>query len=74
MPPPRGCASRDGSRAELLARRIWNREFDRKNNAIDVAVRRLRIKLDEPFQTRLLHTVRGEGYVLEDRPEEHAGV
>ncbi|WP_199267577.1 winged helix-turn-helix domain-containing protein, partial [Rhodococcus sp. JT-3] len=43
--------------------------FDSDTNVIDVAVRRLRGKLDDPFEAKLLHTVRGMGYVLEARPE-----
>jgi DNA-binding response OmpR family regulator len=42
--------------------------FDSDTNVIDVAVRRLRGKLDDPYDTKLLHTVRGMGYVLESRP------
>lgn len=53
---------------EALSRRVWNKEFDDRNNAIDVAVLRLRSKLDAPFETKLLHTVRGKGYVLQQRP------
>jgi two-component system copper resistance phosphate regulon response regulator CusR len=41
--------------------------FDSDTNVVEVAVRRLRAKLDDPFSTRLLHTVRGMGYVLEER-------
>ena len=41
--------------------------FDSDTNVVEVAVRRLRAKLDDPFPTKLLHTVRGMGYVLEDR-------
>jgi len=41
--------------------------FDSNTNVVEVAVRRLRSKLDDPFAKKLLHTVRGMGYVLEDR-------
>ena len=41
--------------------------FDSDTNVIEVAVRRLRGKLDDPYAQRLLHTVRGMGYVLESR-------
>lgn len=54
------------SRREL-AEQLWDMNFDSDNNVIDVAVRRLRLKLDEPFAEKLLHTVRGMGYVLERR-------
>jgi len=35
---------------------------------VEVAIRRLRVKVDEPFERKLIHTVRGVGYVLEERP------
>jgi two-component system copper resistance phosphate regulon response regulator CusR len=41
--------------------------FDSDTNVVEVAVRRLRAKVDVPFERALLHTVRGMGYVLEDR-------
>jgi two-component system copper resistance phosphate regulon response regulator CusR len=41
--------------------------FDSNTNVVEVAVRRLRGKLDDPFYEKLLHTVRGMGYVLESR-------
>ncbi|WP_447917568.1 heavy metal response regulator transcription factor [Achromobacter aegrifaciens] len=51
-----------------LAEQVWDMNFDSDTNVIDVAVRRLRGKLDDPYDTKLLHTVRGMGYVLESRP------
>ena len=51
----------------VLAEQVWDLHFDSETNVIDVAVRRLRAKLDEGFETPLLHTVRGVGYVLEVR-------
>ncbi len=51
-----------------LAEQVWDMNFDSDTNVIDVAVRRLRSKLDDPYDTKLLHTVRGMGYVLESRP------
>lgn len=50
-----------------LAEQVWDMNFDSETNVVEVAVRRLRSKLDDPFARRLLHTVRGMGYVLEDR-------
>lgn len=50
-----------------LAMHVWGINFDRGTNAIDVAVRRLRMKMDDPFGTRLLHTVWGLGYIMEQR-------
>lgn len=49
----------------LIASQVWDMNFDSDTNVIDVAVRRLRAKIDEGFQSRLIHTVRGMGYVLE---------
>ena len=54
------------SRTEI-AEQVWDVNFDHGTNVIDVAIRRLRGKLDLPFEHPLLHTVRGMGYVLEDR-------
>ncbi len=54
------------SRTEI-AEQVWDVNFDHGTNVIDVAIRRLRGKLDLPFGHTLLHTVRGMGYVLEDR-------
>lgn len=51
----------------VLAEQLWDMNFDSDTNVIDVAIRRLRVKLDEPFEEKLLHTVRGMGYVLERR-------
>ncbi len=50
-----------------LAEQVWDMNFDSDTNVVEVAVRRLRAKLDDPFDHKLLHTVRGMGYVLEDR-------
>jgi two-component system copper resistance phosphate regulon response regulator CusR len=52
---------------ESLAEQVWNDRLDSDTNVIEVAIRRLRSKVDEPFALKLLHTVRGQGYVLEDR-------
>jgi two-component system copper resistance phosphate regulon response regulator CusR len=50
-----------------LAEQVWDMNFDSDTNVVEVAVRRLRAKLDDPFDAKLLHTVRGMGYVLEER-------
>ena len=50
-----------------LAEQVWDMHFDSDTNVVEVAVRRLRAKLDDPFRHKLLHTVRGMGYVLEER-------
>ncbi|MFK3800035.1 MULTISPECIES: heavy metal response regulator transcription factor [unclassified Pseudomonas] len=49
----------------LLASLVWDMNFDSDTNVVDVAVRRLRQKLDDPFPTRLIHTVHGVGYRFE---------
>lgn len=51
----------------LIAAEVWDMHFDSETNIIEVAVRRLRAKLDDDFPTKLIHTVRGMGYVLEAR-------
>jgi two-component system copper resistance phosphate regulon response regulator CusR len=52
----------------LIASQVWDMNFDSDTNVIEVAVRRLRAKVDEPFTAKLIRTVRGMGYVL-DGPE-----
>jgi len=49
----------------MIAESVWDVNFDGDSNVVDVSVRRLRAKLDEPFPLKLIHTVRGSGYVLE---------
>lgn len=49
----------------LIASQVWDMNFDSDTNVIEVAVRRLRAKMDEGFEPKLIHTVRGMGYVLE---------
>jgi len=51
----------------LIAEQVWDVHFESDTNIIDVAIRRLRQKVDDPFQQKLLHTLRGVGYVLEER-------
>jgi two-component system copper resistance phosphate regulon response regulator CusR len=51
----------------FVTSQIWDMNFDSDTNVVDVAVRRLRAKIDNAFDEKLLHTVRGMGYVLEDR-------
>ena len=51
----------------LLAEKVWDMNFDSDTNVVDVHVRRLRSKVDDAFDRKLIHTVRGVGYVLEDR-------
>jgi two-component system copper resistance phosphate regulon response regulator CusR len=49
----------------LIASQVWNMNFDSDTNVIDVAVCRLRSKIDDPFDIKFIRTVRGMGYVLE---------
>jgi two-component system copper resistance phosphate regulon response regulator CusR len=49
----------------LIAESVWDMNFDSDTNVVDVNVRRLRSKVDDPFPLKLIHTVRGAGYVFE---------
>jgi two-component system copper resistance phosphate regulon response regulator CusR len=49
----------------LIAESVWDMNFDSDTNVVDVNVRRLRSKVDDPFPVKLIRTVRGAGYVLE---------
>ena len=51
----------------LVAEQVWGINFDTETNVVEVHMRRLRAKIDDPFEKKLIHTVRGVGYVLEDR-------
>lgn len=51
----------------LIASQVWDMNFDSDTNVIEVAIRRLRLKIDDDFPNKLIHTVRGMGYVLEER-------
>jgi two-component system, OmpR family, copper resistance phosphate regulon response regulator CusR len=51
------------SRTEIVEQ-VWDINFDTGTNVVDVMIRRLRAKLDDPFDTKMLHTIRGVGYVL----------
>ena len=50
----------------LIASQVWDMNFDSDTNVIEVAMRRLRAKVDDGYESRLIQTVRGMGYVLED--------
>jgi len=54
----------------LIASQVWDMNFDSDTNVIEVAMRRLRVKIDEGQEVKLIQTVRGMGYVLEE-PETH---
>jgi len=51
----------------MIAEQVWDMNFDSNTNVVDVHIRRLRAKVDDPYSIKLIHTVRGVGYVLEER-------
>ena len=51
----------------LIASQVWDMNFDSDTNVIEVAIRRLRLKIDDSHEQKLIHTVRGMDYVLEER-------
>jgi two-component system copper resistance phosphate regulon response regulator CusR len=51
----------------LIVEQVWEANFDFETNVVDVQIMRVREKVDDPFEPKLIHTVRGVGYVLEDR-------
>ena len=53
----------------LIASQVWDMNFDSDSNVIDVAIRRLRGKIDDAFQPKLIHTVRGMGYMIDAASE-----
>ena len=50
-----------------IAEQVWDMNFDSDTNVVEVAMRRLRAKIDDNFDKKLIHTIRGMGYVLEER-------
>jgi heavy metal response regulator len=52
----------------MIAEHVWDMNFDSFSNVIDVYIRYLRRKIDEPFEPKLIHTRRGVGYLLTDQP------
>lgn len=56
----------------LIASEVWNMNFDSDTNVVDVAIKRLRAKVDKPFTTPLIHTVRSIGYAFGEVPGEEA--
>jgi len=51
----------------VIAEQVWDMNFDSDTNVVDVAIRRLRNKVDDPFENKLIHTIRGVGYAFEQR-------
>ncbi|HBV39166.1 MAG TPA: DNA-binding response regulator [Erwinia sp.] len=56
----------------LIASEVWGINFDSETNTVDVAIRRLRRKIDDPYEPKLIHTVRGMGYRLAEPGEPNA--
>lgn len=54
---------------EVLLEKIWGYEFDGTTNVVDVYVRYLRSKIEDPFDLKFIHTVRGIGYIIKDEVE-----
>ena len=54
----------------MIAEHVWNYDFDNATNVIDVHIRNLRRKVDDPFPTSLIQTVRGAGYRISSRQPE----
>jgi len=52
----------------MILEKVWDYDFDPGTNLVDVYIRRLREKIDTDFEPKLLHTVRGAGYILKDQP------
>lgn len=50
-----------------IAEHVWDMHYDSDTNIIDVAIKRLRLKIDDPYSVKLIHTVHGVGYVFEKR-------
>jgi two-component system copper resistance phosphate regulon response regulator CusR len=57
----------------LIASEVWRMNFDSDTNVVDVAIKRLRAKVDRPFATPLIHTVRSIGYAFGDAPADPGG-
>jgi len=51
----------------VIAEQVWDMNFDSDTNVVDVAIRRLRNKVDDPFDHKLIHTIRGAGYAFEQK-------
>jgi len=52
----------------LIASHVWQMNFDSDTNVVDVAIRRLRAKVDDPYSSKVIHTIRGIGYRLDVQP------
>jgi two-component system copper resistance phosphate regulon response regulator CusR len=54
----------------MIMEHVWDESFESLTNIVDVYVRQLRVKIDEPFEQKLIHTIRGAGYTLTDSFQE----
>jgi len=54
----------------MIMEHVWDESFESLTNIVDVYVRQLRVKIDAPFQQKLIHTIRGAGYTLSDSFQE----
>lgn len=68
------CRSGEVLSRTLISDQVWDINFDSATNFVAVHIRRLRAKVDDPFDVKLIHTVRGVGYVLEERTAEPASI
>ena len=50
----------------MIVEHVWDQSFEGLTNIVDVYIRQLRAKVDEPFKTKLIHTVRNMGYMISD--------
>jgi two-component system copper resistance phosphate regulon response regulator CusR len=53
----------------MIIEHVWDESFDGLTNVVDVYIRHLRKKVDDPFEAKLIHTVRGVGYAVRDESE-----
>jgi two-component system copper resistance phosphate regulon response regulator CusR len=53
----------------MILEHVWDQSFEGLTNVVDVYVRHLRAKMDDPFPAKLIHTVRGVGYTINDDPQ-----
>jgi DNA-binding response OmpR family regulator len=51
----------------MILEQVWGYDFDTSSNIIDVHINRLRMKIDKDFPAKLIHTIKGVGYVLKDQ-------
>jgi len=52
----------------MILEKVWDYQFDPGTNIVDVYIGKLRDKIDEEGEVKLLHSVRGEGYVIKEAP------